>query len=200
MKTISVVFHPLLIATYLTTILLFKAPELLPQINPQVIPQFLLMVFLITTAMPAFSVLLMRTFKYISDLELSNRSERLMPFGLILFYYIAASYLFIQKLELFGLFAQLILSVTILIFILLLITTRFKISIHAAAIWCFVGYLTTISIFYLAQFGWFYYAFVLAAGLTSTSRLYLGQHSHREVLAGSLLGFSYGFSVLLFPF
>ena len=197
MKIVSVVFHPLLIATHLTALLLFKAPELLPRIQPQIHLQFLLIIFLITCVMPAFSLFLLKTFKYISDLELEKRSERLAPFLLILFYYGVACYLFKEKLEMDYLFNLVMISVTILIFILLLITFRFKISIHAAAIWGAVGYLTAITITYGLTVDWIYYLMVFMAGLTSTSRLYLGYHNSKEVWSAALFGFSYCTSVVI---
>lgn len=200
MKIISVVFHPLMIATHLSALLLLTAPELLPRIQPQVITQFLLVVFLMTALMPAFSVFLLRSFKYISDLELENRKERIIPFTFILFYYVVASYLFHEKLDMGALFTTVIISVTLLISLLLIITSKFKISIHAAAIWGAVGYLTGIVLLFDVQLGWMYYASILIAGLTCTSRLYLGYHSSKEVWTGSIMGFSYSFFVMFFFF
>lgn len=197
MKIISVIFHPLLIASHLTALLLYTAPELLPRIQPQVSRQFLLIVFIITAVLPAFSIFLLKTFKYISDLELVKRRERVIPFAFILFYYGIASYLFMVKLEMEFLFNIVMISVTALIAILLVITMKFKISIHSAAIWGAVGYLTAINITQSITVDWIYYSVVLIAGLTSTSRLYLGYHTSKEVWTGSLLGFSYCFLVFV---
>lgn len=193
MKIVSVVFHPLLMATYLGTLLLYQTPELVTRIRPDAIPRFLLLVFLLTGLMPAFSVFLLKAFKYISSLEMSNRNERIVPFIFILVYYGIASYLFLVKLEISMLFMILMISSTLLILILTLITLKYKISIHAAAVWSFAGYLTGILVTYNTNLGWIYYAIILAAGLTSTSRLYLGSHSEDEVWAGSILGFTYGY-------
>ena len=191
------IFHPLLIASHLTALLLYTAPELLPRIQPQVSRQFLLIVFIITAVLPAFSIFLLKTFKYISDLELVKRRERVIPFAFILFYYGIASYLFMVKLEMEFLFNIVMISVTALIAILLVITMKFKISIHSAAIWGAVGYLTAINITQSITVDWIYYSVVLIAGLTSTSRLYLGYHTSKEVWTGSLLGFSYCFLVFV---
>ena len=186
-----------MIATHLSALLIYQAPELLPRIRPQVVPQFLLVVFMITALMPAFSIFLLRTFKYISDLELIKRKERLVPFTFILVYYGIASYLFYEKLEMGPLFVVVMISVTVLIFILLLITAKFKISIHASAIWSAVGYITAIMIFYAITLSWAYYSLIIIAGLTSTSRLYLGYHTSKEVWIGSLFGFVYSFLMVL---
>jgi len=197
MKITSVVFHPLLIATHLTALFLYVSPELLPRVQPQMTLQFLLLVFLITGFLPAFSIFLLKKFKYVSDLELIKRNERLLPFILILFYYAAACYLFYEKLEMGLLFNFVMISITILIFLLILITFKFKISIHATAIWSAIGYLTAILILNYTENRSILFAGLIFAGLTSTSRLYFGYHTSKQVWIGAILGFFYGLTVLL---
>ena len=197
MKIVSVVFHPLLIATHNTLILLYLTPELLPRIHPEVHLQFLFLVFLITAFLPAFSVLLLKKFKYISDLELIKRGERLIPFVFILFYYGLASYLFYAKLDIGFLFNVVMISVTFLILVLTLITLRFKISIHASAVWSSVGYLTAIFIITPSSSLSMLFFVIICAGLTASSRLFLGYHTLNQVLAGSILGFFYSLLIVL---
>ena len=83
---------------------------------------------------------------------------------------------------------------------LLLITNWFKISIHAAAIWALAGLMAGIFISFPGENLIYQVAVVfLIAGLVSSSRLYLGRHTQKEVWSGTFLGFSVGFlSVLLF--
>lgn len=197
MKIVSVLFHPLLIATHLSMIILFVAPELLPTIQPPAYRHFIFLVFIITALMPALSIFLLKTFKYISDLELVNRKERAVPFTFILFYYGLACYLFMEKLEMGFLFNLVMFSVTLLILILLLISFRFKISIHSAASWAAVGYFTAILITQGIVLNWVYYLLVCLAGLTTTSRLYLGYHTSKEAWTGAIVGFAYSFTVFL---
>lgn len=200
MKIVSVVFHPLLIATYLSYVLFTNAPELFPRVLPQVTLQFLLVIFITTCVMPALSIFLLRTFSFISNLELTERSERIKPFIFIAFYYAASSYLFADKLEMGLVFMTVMIGVTILIVILSIITLWFKISIHAAAIWGGLGFVSAMTLVLGAQLGWYYYALILAAGLTSTSRLYLGYHRPEEVWSGAILGFAYSFLLILIIF
>ncbi|MEO9482256.1 MAG: hypothetical protein ABJG47_02370 [Ekhidna sp.] len=199
MKVISVVFHPLLIATYLSYILFTQSPELFPRVIPQAIPQFILVIFITTCLMPALSIFLLRSFSFISNLELTKRSERIRPFIFIACYYAASSYLFADKLEMGPIFMLVMIGVTILIVLLLIITAWFKISIHTAAIWSAVGFVTALSVTIGLNIGWYFYALMLAAGLASTSRLYLGYHRPKEVWSGAILGFAYSFlTIVLF--
>ena len=197
MTIVSVVFHPLLVASYVTCLLLYSTPELLPAIPVEASVQFLLLVFFMTAAMPGISIFLLRRFNYISDLELEKRGERLIPFAFILFYYVAASYLFMFELGMGYLFNLVMISVTLLILILILITTKFKISIHAAAVWSAAGYLTAIYASHGITVNWMYYTTIIAAGLTTVSRLYLQYHTPKEAWSGSFLGFSYSFLVFM---
>lgn len=197
MKIVSVVFHPLLMATYLSSMLFVKAPELFPRVMPQLIPQFVLVVFITTCVMPALSIFLLRTFSFISNLELTKRSERIRPFIFISVYYAASSYLFGDKLEMGPVFMTVMISVSVLIILLLVITTWFKISIHSAAIWSGVGFVSALILIMGVDPGWYFYFLILAAGITSSSRLYLGYHQPREVWSGAILGFVFSFLTIL---
>ncbi|MEQ9467822.1 MAG: hypothetical protein RLN88_10455 [Ekhidna sp.] len=193
MKIISVVFHPLLVATYLSTMLFIKTPELFPRVMPQAVPSFVLAIFITTCVMPALSLFLLRTFAYISNLELTKRRERITPFIFITFYYAASAYLFDEKLEMGPVFMTIMIGVTVLIALLLIITIKFKISIHSAAMWSGVGFVSAIMVNLGVNLGWYFYALIMAAGLTSSSRLFLGYHQPKEVWSGAILGFVYSF-------
>ncbi|MEP1035258.1 hypothetical protein [Ekhidna sp.] len=200
MKIVSVAFHPLLMATYLSYVLFVKSPELFPRVVPQAIPQFILVIFITTCLMPALSIFLLRTFSFISNLELTKRSERIRPFIFIAFYYAASSYLFADKLEMGPVFMAVMIGVSALIILLLIITTWFKISIHTAAICSGFGFVSALTITMGVNIGWYFYALIIAAGLTASSRLYLGYHKPQEVWSGAILGFAYSFLIILIIF
>lgn len=193
MKFVSVVCHPLLMATYTSFVLFSTVPELFPRVQSELIMEFLLVIAITTCVMPAISIYLLRTFRYISNLELTSRSERLVPFTFIAIYYLITSYLFWQKLQMGNFFLAIILGATVLILLLLFITLRIKISIHATAIWYGVGILAAVGVFLGIPLNYYLYVFIVAAGLTGTSRIYLGYHTSKEVWQGTILGFLYGF-------
>ncbi|WP_421763239.1 hypothetical protein [Ekhidna sp.] len=184
-------------ATYLSTILFHKSPELFPRVIPEAIPQFVLVVFITTCLMPALSIFLLRSFSYISNLELTKRKERIRPFIFIAFYYAASSYLFADKLQMGPVFMTVMISVSTLIALLLVITAWFKISIHASAVWSGLGFICALIVTMGVDIGWYFYAVIIAAGLTSTSRLYLGYHQPKEVWSGALLGFAYSYLTII---
>lgn len=197
MKLVSVVCHPLLMATYLSLALLIKAPEILA-IPPQVVWYLVLAIFLTTFLLPALSLLSLKLFSQISSLELINREERPLPFLLIFIWYGISTFLFAVKLQLGKPLSTIIVSVTILIGLLFIITKWFKISIHSTSIWAAGGILSALAITQGLILPDLLFGTILLAGLTSTSRLYLGYHKPGEIWYGAILGFCFCFLSVYF--
>lgn len=191
MKLVSVVLHPLLMATYLMIIFYFTLPELFGAIGFNQIPMLILATALTTFIIPGAMMGLMRAFSKITSVELSTREERFTPFMTITIFYGTTTYMFINQFRLGGVFAIMMILVTCLIFILALITLRFKISIHAAANWSNTGILAFMLMNYSAAFFYPMIISALCSGLVCTSRLYQGLHTPREIWAGSIFGFGF---------
>lgn len=193
MKLVSAILHPLLMATYLMFVLYFSVPELFGTIGYNQIPLLILSTVLVTFVIPGALMGLMRLFSKISSLELSSREERFSPFLTITMFYGAATYMFISELRVSGIFAMMMILVTCLIFSLSIITLKFKISIHAAANWATTGILAFLLMSYSGTLFYPLIISIFCSGLVSTSRLYQGLHTPREIWAGSIYGFSFCF-------
>lgn len=197
MKFISAVLHPLLIATYLMVVLYFFSPELFGGLGVNRIPLLIAATAITTFLIPGLSMGMMRLTSKITSLELSAREERFMPFMTITLFYGVTTYLFITQFRVGALFTVMMILVTSLIFVLSIVTTRFKISIHAAANWAATGIFT-----YLLWEGspaLFYplIGSILCSGLVCTSRLHLGYHTPKEIWVGSVFGFTFSLLGLL---
>ncbi len=199
MKLISVLFHPLLMATYTLIVFYYYTPELFSPVSFSAIPIVLFATFLTTFLIPLLSILLMKMTSRVSSLELSKREERILPFISISLFYGAATYMFFEKLKLSPPLTTTMIIVTALIVILSLITLKFKISIHAAASWGVVGLLIALSM-RITGSGLFLPVVIsiLAAGLVASSRLFLQLHTPKEIWSGSFLGFIFTFLGLWF--
>lgn len=193
MKIISVIFHPLLIATIMSALLFGTSPEIYPGLQPAASAYFISAIFIITCILPAISIFFMKISSIISSFELVKRTERFYPFAIIAIYYGVAAYLFTVKIQIGSPFDIIIISVAILIAILLIVSFRFKISVHATATWGAVGFSSALIVVMGLDLGIYYYLLITAAGLTSASRLYLGYHSPREIWSGTIFGFIYSF-------
>ena len=119
-------------------------------------------------------------------------SERIYPFAIILLYFALSSYLFTIKSQIGSPFNIVMIAVAIFIAILLVVSVRFKISVHAAAIWSAIGLISGLIVAIGINIGVFYYLIILAAGFTCASRLLLGYDTPKEIWSGTVFGFFYG--------
>jgi len=196
MKLISAVFHPLLLSTHMMIMLFFTAPEIIGSIGREFIPNLILALFLSTAVIPALGVGFMKFSSKISDYEITEREERFWPFLLITVFYVATTYFMISKFRIGETFGLMMITVSAMIFSLLVITFLFKISVHAAANWGGAGILTFLFIQNSAPLFVPLIAMFVISGAVATSRLYLGYHTPKEIWGGSVFGFSFCFLVL----
>lgn len=197
MRSISMIFHPLLLVSYVLLLMYFYLPSVFSPVSTQSIPSLILATFITTCIVPVLSVSIMKMSSRITSFELTNRQERILPFISIVIFYGGAAYLFITKLSINPPISTMLIGVTSLILILLVITMRFKISIHAAAIWGVCGFLVGLSLKITGSqlLIPMLLAFVFA-GLVSSSRLYLNYHSAKEIWSGTLLGFIFCLGIM----
>ncbi|MCP4460974.1 MAG: hypothetical protein GY816_23580 [Cytophagales bacterium] len=195
MKVISGLFHPLLMATYMSTILYLFVPEAFIPYPIDVVPRLVLSMFFLTALFPSIFVVLLKLLTpFISDLELSNRKERLLPFIILMVFYAGAGKWLVMDLQLGHIIKTLLFSGTGMIGLMFLINIKLKISIHSAAIWAIAGYTLSLAMkLSLPELNWVIFTTIIAGGLIGTSRLHLGYHRPMEVWTGSVLGFFYSF-------
>ncbi len=199
----SFVFHPLLMATYLIGLFSFQYPVALYPIKSDSNLSFLGLLFLLTFALPAINIGFLRIFGIISSLSLEDRAERTKPFLIILTLYGLFTYLLYTKTRLSmgdNLFS-LILIIDALVLVSVLITIMYKASIHSLAIWGVIGILFPLN--KVTEDGSLFLPTLIAlvlAGIIMSARLYLNAHTPREVLVGSVIGFSVGFFGMLILF
>lgn len=130
---------------------------------------------------------------------MKSKEERVVPFIFITIYYGLCSYLFLTQWKFNIIFSVILLSVTITIFLITLITIKWKISAHSAGIAGALGFILAVNLkFPDNQLMFPILALVVLAGLVMSSRLQLNDHSSREVYAGALLGFGISFGAIYF--
>ncbi|MFZ5971457.1 MAG: hypothetical protein ACOYXA_07675 [Bacteroidota bacterium] len=187
---ISVVFHPLLMTTYLFVVLSAFLPTVLLPLRASW--WFILLIFGLTFFLPALNFLFFKASGTIRDLSLFQREDRLIPFAFISILYGVVTFMFYWKFPVPGVL-KIMMIVTALILVSAALTLFYKISIHAAGVWGMLGILIP---FNKAGEGTLLIPTVVGlvvAGLVMSARLQLNAHTPREVLVGSLVGFSVGF-------
>ncbi|MBL7971396.1 MAG: phosphatase PAP2 family protein [Prolixibacteraceae bacterium] len=182
----SVVFHPLLIPT-LGFFLLFNSGFYFAILPWSVKKFMLLVVFLSTCVLPLLSILLLALNPRF-DLKMEKNTDRILPvmFSSI-FYYLG--YLILQRLPVFPIYQFFLIASILIQIVLVIVSLKWKISAHSAAIGGLVGGFFGLS-FRLQENPVFILSLlVLIAGTVGTARLVLGKHTNSQVYAGFLLGF-----------
>jgi hypothetical protein len=202
-RLVSVLFHPLLIPTYLFGILALALPSALAPIQPSSHLTFILLIFIVTFVLPLFNMVVFKFFGTIDSITLLNRKERILPVTLVLVIYIAITYLLYSKAQISveDNFLKLMIVMDLLGLASLIATLFFKVSVHSIGIWGLIGItmpLTKISevnaLFYISL------GLIALAGVIMSSRLLLGAHTSREVMWGSVIGLATSVTGMLFLF
>jgi membrane-associated phospholipid phosphatase len=191
----SILFHPLLIPT-LGFLLLFNSGLYFTLIPLAMKKMVLLVVLLSTCIFPALSIgFLGLSSKF--DLGMNKNSDRVIPLILSsIFYY--SGYLVLRHLPIFPIFSFFLVASILVQIALLLISLKWKISTHSAAIGGLLGGFLALSFLFQENPLLILIALVFISGLVGTSRLILEKHTNLQVYSGFLLGF--GIMNLIFFF
>lgn len=202
-RIISVLLHPLLLATYLFGLLIFVFPVALDPLKEEGQLNFLFLIFCVTFLFPALNVGIFKTFGSIRTLAMKDRHERIIPFSFITILYIVVTYLFYTRTRI-GMGDNL-LKFLIIIDALALVGTVatyfYKVSIHSLGICGLIGILLPLN--KISEQNALFYPTIVAivlAGAVMSARLQLNVHTPREVMVGSALGFTTSFLLMFFLF
>ncbi len=195
-KTISILFHPILMPSWFTLIL-FSSNTYISLLIPLQLKYVLFSMIFITTAMfPLLFVLMMVKRKIVSDIYLRKREDRIYPFAITALFYFLSYYL-IRQLPLYDVFSLFLLGSTFLVFFSFLITFFWKISVHLMGIGGLLGGLTGLVIRLNLDFTAMIIYGLLIAGLLGFARLQLNAHKPLQVYTGFILAFFVMVSIFL---
>lgn len=193
----SVVFHPLLMTTYLFVVLSFYLPGMLQPIRPG---WLVFLIFLMTFVLPSLNFVFFRITGTIKDLNLFKRTDRILPFAFITILYCVVTFMFYWKFPVPNVL-RLLSIVTLMVIVSAVITLFYKVSVHSVAACGIIGILLPLN--NASEQGLLLYPTIAAlviAGIVMSSRLQLNAHVLREVLFGALLGFTIGFGGVIYLF
>lgn len=194
-------FQPLLMASYLSAILLWIAPASIGSFFSTRIKFWIwLVIFLTTFLIPVIGLIVMRLSSSIKDIQLPEREERVMPFFFIAIFYCVAAFLMVSRLNISGIVNIIFMATAVLVLISTVITLFWKISIHSIAMTGVLGFLVALNAIVPDSIPiWIVICWVLGLGITVSSRLYLNIHDQTEVYAGCIFGFLFCYlSIYLF--
>ena len=191
---ISTIFQPLLMPIY-GIALLFVYTHI-HYMYSQNFWAIMLPVILFSFVLPSLAIYAMYKLKLISDLSLSNRHERFIPYILVLLSYSFMIFHY-YRIGMPSWFLMLIIAPIIVMIFAIIITIWWKISAHMFGVGSLLG--GVMGVCYFVEKSNPYYLFMILfvlSGLVGTSRLILRRHTPGQVYAGFLLGFSVTFACI----
>jgi hypothetical protein len=196
---ISIIFHPLLLATYLFTAFILMDPMLVLPPGYTKVAQWLivLVVWLTTFAIPALSLGLLKYTGNISSLKLQNRKERLLPFFYITIFYGFTAYYFSRQMLVTDITSGIFILTAMMILAASIVTFFWKISVHSVSMGGVVGLLFVITAMLPeSPVNYLLLAAILISGLVLSARLKLQAHTPAQVYMGFVLGLLISFMII----
>jgi membrane-associated phospholipid phosphatase len=209
----SIIFHPLLMVTYMLLMLLSVDPHLFGTNSVKGGMDNIMMIFASTFFIPIISVLMMKALKLIPSLELKDAQDRIGPFIVTGVFYISTYYLIYRNPNMPVAFKACFLGAVIGLFLAFLITLFSKISLHAVGVGGFLGmilitiqrselfpFVCNTGIFGMVEVSLFglLSTTILICGIVGTSRLILDAHEPKDLYGGYLVGLATQFIALSF--
>jgi len=184
----SVLFHPLLITTYVFAFLVYVHPSAFEGVDEHTKNLRMVSVILYTVFFPGFSLILAWRLKLIKGLSLNNRQDRLVGFIVTMFFYFWTSYVFRNLPDTPPVVVHFVLGTFLVVCATWMCTIFYKVSLHAAA----MGGLIAFSILFGRQDPFVSGLYIILpigiAGIVCSSRMILGAHNRFEMVSGFFVG------------
>ena len=194
-RVLTILFHPLVMPT-IGLLLILNSGTYLALLDPAAKRAVLFVMALGTLLFPLMMIPVLYYRNLITSLQDASREERFLPYLIILILYVI-TFVYFVRLPLSHFIHGYVLSVSILLFLMMLLTFRFRICGHTAAVGGLVGLIFALILMYETPLYGFLIVCFLIAGLVGTSRLILGVQRPVEVYTGFLLGFGVVLTTLL---
>ncbi len=185
-KVFSVMFHPLFIPLY-GLLLIYSSPTLLSFIPFQLKRMIFIMVLSNNVLLPVALAGVLYYRGAIKTFNARDRNERvvLLTFALVM-YTITA--LLLLKIQVPNLFRAYFISIAVVTLITLIITSFYRISLHAAGIGGLLSLIIFMIVLYDIRSAWQLVTVLFIGGGVMSSRLYLDDHTPSEVWNGLFTG------------
>ncbi|HLO43118.1 MAG TPA: hypothetical protein VK175_02220 [Leadbetterella sp.] len=190
-KLLSYVLHPVFMPTYLILLLKLFAP--LPLFysffSIKSFTVFIAIIFVYTAIFPILLVLWLNKTRSVSDIEISNTTERPKVYLITSGFFISLGYFFYSKGGLLEPTAFLVAIMVVNILGLAIFSLKEKVSAHASALACILAVVATVYIKFVEQNLYLpILGLILLLGLLASSRLVLGAHTLKQVALGVIWG------------
>ncbi|MGV3540717.1 MAG: hypothetical protein ACO1OQ_12965 [Rufibacter sp.] len=198
---LSVVFHPLLLPSYLFALMLYYLPPEAISLPMEARRFVLLLVFITTFLLPSFGTFLMQKAGVVTTFTLDARIDRRWPLLMAAVCYTITTVLLYRQPYFDRIFFVVMGLITATVYATLFINQFWKISAHSIGLGGGLGIL-------LLLHGWLpepvlvypIVAGIVISGAVMTARLSLGAHSTKQIYIGFVMGLLVGISLWGFAF
>lgn len=187
-EIISAIFSPLLVPTY--GMILVAYLTILRFLPSNLLWSAIGITFVITCLVPVSAIVALYRSGTIKDPGLNERTERLIPYSIVILCYLGCAFFFYKASAPFWL-PMFYAGAAAATLINTVVNRWWKISAHGAAMGGLVALVLRIvaSHYALYNMNVWLSAVIIAAGLVMTARVYLGRHTLWQVIAGCANGF-----------
>lgn len=185
---ISILFHPLLITSYVIAFLLFVHPFLFAGFGNQLKAFRFLSVFITSFFMPVFSIFLCWRLGFVQSMLLKSARERIIPYAIVMVFYFWVWYVYHNQEENPPESVAFLLGSFLAVCGAWFCNIFFKISMHATAAGGLAMFFTLFSFHDAYASGLYLSLSILIAGLICSARLIVSDHHPADIYAGLLVG------------
>lgn len=185
-RIISAIFHPLIMPS-LGFLLLFNSGTYLAYLPYEYKKMIFLIVLLCTFIIPVSVLPFFLYQKIIFDINMTQARERIAPL-VISFILLILCYFLLRRVPVPDDYLAFCLGCAASIFVVLIVMSKWKISLHMVGIGGFLGLIIYLIIKMQVNLGFYLILSILAAGLIGTARLALNAHKPVEIYTGFVGG------------
>jgi hypothetical protein len=186
LKSISFIFHPLIIPLLGVLFYFSKSPRYIPL---QIIQAKLISLLILTVVLPVLLYFLLKTLGKAKSIYLETTNERILPLivnCLVILLVINRILTPNQIIELYYFFIGILISTLACLFLAIM---KFKASIHMLSMAGLFMFFIAISVHFSININGTLAIMCIITGAIATSRLHLKAHSNIELIIGFFIGF-----------
>lgn len=188
--------HPFFVPLYMMLVLLFTR-TVFSHYAVAVKLYLVWVVVLFTLVLPALSLVVLRSLGKLTDYRIDRRRDRYLPLALGAVFYLLCA-MTLAKVPSAFLLRRIMVAAAGCEMLCLLVTLRWKISLHLTGMGAVVALFSLLSIAGVGDLMGPLLVAVVGSGLLASSRLYLGCHNGLQILAGFCGGFAIMTLAILF--
>ena len=195
-KILSFIFHPIFIPTYSLFLIFMLVPYFSDFTTISQKKQIIELSVIFTLLLPILSILVLKKIKVIDSLSMENKEERRWP----LLFTIGWNYMLFNLLvtiQAHYLIIRLILGAMLILFIAIIISNFWKISLHMLGIGGLVGVFCALN-FLLGGYISLIVILLFFSGLVGYSRINENAHNLNQIYCGFIIGVIIELTLLVF--